>query len=157
VNSEVLAEVTGRAGAVIMGRKMFYPTSGDWQETPRGQWGDDPPFHAPVYVLTHHNHRPVEMEGGTTFYFVTDGIESALARARDAAGDKDVQIAGGASVLQQCIRAGLLDEIQIHISPLFLGAGSPLFANLAEAPRKPIPDRAIHSENVTHVRYRFDL
>ena len=155
VDSDVLDENAGRADAAIMGRKMFYPTAGNWQEPPQGQWGDEPPFHTPVYVLTHYAHEPVEKEGGTTFHFVTDGIESALEQARTVAGETDIQISGGAEVIQEFIRAGLLDELKVHIVPIFLGQGVLLLSNLGESPRTLVPDRALHSDAVTHVRYRF--
>ena len=108
-------------GAHIMGRKMFGPVRGGWgDEDWRGWWGDNPPYHAPVFVLTHHAREPVEMEGGTTFHFVTDGIETALVHAKEAAGEKDVAIAGGASTLQQYLRVGLVDEMEIHVVPMLL-------------------------------------
>jgi dihydrofolate reductase len=121
-----------RIGAVIMGRRMFSGGSGPWESDPRadGWWGDDPPFHVPVFILTHHEREPVEKEGGTTFNFVTDGIESALEQARAAAGDKDVQIAGGADVDQQYLRAGLVDDVTVHIAPVLLGGGVSLFGDL---------------------------
>ena len=121
-----------RIGAVIMGRRMFSGGSGPWESDPRadGWWGDDPPFHVPVFILTHHEREPVEKEGGTTFTFVTDGIESALEQARAAAGDKDVQISGGADVDQQYLRAGLVDDVTLHIAPVLLGGGISLFGDL---------------------------
>jgi dihydrofolate reductase len=121
-----------RIGAVVMGRRMFSGGSGPWESDPKadGWWGDDPPFHVPVFILTHHEREPVEKEGGTTFNFVTDGIESALEQARAAAGDKDVQIAGGADVDQQYLRAGLVDDVTVHIAPVLLGGGVSLFGDL---------------------------
>jgi dihydrofolate reductase len=122
-------------GATIMGRNMFGPLRGPWSDDPWiGWWGDDPPFHTPVFVLTHHQREPVEMRGGTTFYFVTDGIESALERALEAAGGRDVSLGGGADVAQQYLVAGLVDEMEIHVVPLFLGAGARLFDNLNGGP-----------------------
>jgi dihydrofolate reductase len=122
-------------GATIMGRNMFGPIRGPWGDEPwTGWWGDDPPFHTPVFVLTHHPREPVEMLGGTTFHFVTDGIEAALAAAIDAAGGKDVAIGGGASTVQQYLRAGLVDEFELHVVPMFLGGGSRLFENLDGGP-----------------------
>jgi dihydrofolate reductase len=122
-------------GATIMGRNMFGPLRGPWSDDPWiGWWGDDPPFHTPVFVLTHHQREPVEMRGGTTFYFVTDGIESALERALEAAGGRDVSLGGGADVAQQYLAAGLVDEMEIHVVPLFLGAGARLFDNLNGGP-----------------------
>ena len=108
-----------------MGRKMF-AGDGPWDPEWKGWWGDDPPYHAPVYVLTHHEREPLPMEGGTTFHFVTSGIEDALEQARDAAGDKRVDIAGGASTVQQYLRAGLIDDLYLHIAPVILGAGERL-------------------------------
>jgi dihydrofolate reductase len=110
---------------------MFGPLRGPWGDDSRtGWWGDDPPFHTPVFVLTHHAREPVEMEGGTTFHFVTDGIEAALDRAFDAAGDRDVSLAGGAATAQQYLRARLVDEMEIHVVPLLLGGGARPFENV---------------------------
>jgi dihydrofolate reductase len=122
-------------GATIMGRNMFGPVRGPWgDEAWTGWWGDDPPFHTPVFVLTNHAREPIEMAGGTTFNFVTDGIEVALEQATKAAGGKDVRLGGGASAAQQYLRAGLVDELEIHVVPMFLGAGSRLFENLDGGP-----------------------
>ncbi len=141
---------------MIMGRKMFGPIGGgDWGDGSwTGWWGDDPPYHAPVYVLTHHAREPVEMEGGTTFHFVTDGITSALEQARDAAGDADVQIAGGANTVQQYLAAGLVDEININVSPIFLGAGERLFDNLDGTDLKLEQARVVGAPGATHLQYR---
>ena len=118
-------------GATIMGRNMFGPVRGPWEDDAwSGWWGDDPPFHTPVFVLTHHPREPLEMHGGTIFHFVTDGIESALEHAVEAAGGRDVSLGGGADAAQQYLRSGLIDEMEIHVVPLFLGAGSRLFENL---------------------------
>ncbi len=118
-------------GATIMGRNMFGPVRGPWgDENWTGWWGDDPPFHTPVFVLTHHAREPVEMAGGTTFHFVTEGIESALAQAVGAAGGHDVAIGGGAEAAQQYLRARLVDEMEIHVVPVLLGGGERLFENL---------------------------
>ena len=118
-------------GGTIMGRNMFGPVRGPWGDDPwAGWWGDDPPFHTPVFVLTHHEREPLEMRGGTTFYFVTDGIESALERAVEAAGGRDVSVPGGAEAAQQYLRTGLIDEMEIHVVPMLLGGGSRLFENL---------------------------
>jgi dihydrofolate reductase len=129
IDDEVVAERIGATGAVLMGRRMFSGGEGPWEEDPRadGWWGDEPPFHVPVFVLTHHAREPLAMEGGTTFTFVTEGFDSALEQARSAAGDRDVSIAGGATVAQQYLQAGLLDEIQIHLAPVVLGGGVRLF------------------------------
>ena len=122
-------------GATIMGRNMFGPVRGPWSgHSWRGWWGDDPPFRTPVFVLTHHPLEPLEMDGGTTFYFVTDGIEAALERALEAAGGQDVSLAGGAGTAQQFLRAGLIDELEIHVVPLLLGGGTRLFDNLDGGP-----------------------
>src|SRR4051795_8864024 len=110
-----------------MGRNMFGPPPGVSDGNWTGWWGDDPPFHVPVFVLTHHTREPLEMDGGTTFTFVTDGIESALEQARAAAGDRDVSVAGGASVSAQYLAAGLVDEVHLHVAPVLLGAGELLF------------------------------
>jgi dihydrofolate reductase len=122
-------------GATIMGRNMFGPVRGPWgDETWTGWWGDDPPFHTPVFVLTHHPREPVEMAGGTTFHFVTDGIEAALTQAFDAAGGLDVSIGGGADAAQQYLRARLVDEMEIHVVPMLLGGGLRLFEHLDGEP-----------------------
>jgi dihydrofolate reductase len=118
-------------GATIMGRNMFGPVRGVWEdETWMGWWGDDPPFHTPVFVLTHHRRDPVAMQGGTTFHFVTDGIEAALERAMEAANGRDVAIGGGAETAQQYLRARLVDEMVVHVVPALLGGGSRLFDNV---------------------------
>jgi dihydrofolate reductase len=141
-------------GAHIMGRNMFGPVRGEWgDEDWRGWWGDDPPYHAPVFVITHHAREPVEMEGGTTFHFVTDGIEAALARAKEAAGEKDVAIAGGASTLQQYLGAGLVDEMELHVVPLLLGAGGRLFENLDGGPAGFECVELVSSPAVAHYSY----
>jgi dihydrofolate reductase len=136
-DNDVLEESFKRNGAIIMGRRMFSGGAGPWEDDPGadGWWGGDPPFHVPVFVLTHHPRETVTKQGGTTFTFVTDGIESALERARAAAGDKDVGLAGGANVAQQYLRAGLLDELQIHLLPLLLGDGVRLFEGHLESQR----------------------
>lgn len=119
------------AGAWIMGRNMFGPIRDRWPDQGwRGWWGDNPPFHTPVFVLTHHAREPIEMEGGTIFHFVTDGIDAALARAREAAGDKEVRIGGGVATIREYLTAGLIDEVHLAIAPLFLGKGESLFAGI---------------------------
>lgn len=118
-------------GAWIMGRNMFGPVRGAWpDETWRGWWGDNPPYHVPVFVLTHHPRASFTMEGGTTFHFVTDGIDAALERAREAAGERDIRVGGGASVIRQYLQAGLLDELHLAVSPVLLGRGESLFDGL---------------------------
>jgi dihydrofolate reductase len=135
-----------------MGRRMFGGGDGAWDESWTGWWGEDPPFHVPVYVLTHHPREPLEMQRGTTFHFVTDGIESALEQARAAAGKRDVAIAGGASAIQQYLAAGLLDELYLHIVPVVLGAGERLLENAGDPELEPV--EVIASPAVTHVKYR---
>jgi dihydrofolate reductase len=140
------------ARAYIMGRNMFGPVRGEWDRQWKGWWGDDPPFHAPVFVLTHHPRDLQPMDGGTTYHFVTDGIESALAQAREAAGDGDVSIEGGASTINQYLAAGLIDELRLHSVPLTLGAGSRLFDGVPPLNLEQVDSRAASS--VTHVTYR---
>jgi dihydrofolate reductase len=156
VDSDVIEEALAATGAVVMGRRMFSGGSGRWEDDPvaNGWWGDDPPFKVPVFVLTHHAREPVQKEGGTSFTFVTDGIEAAVAQARAAAGEKDVAVAGGATVAQQCLAAGLLDEIQIHLAPVLLGGGARLFDELGPEPAELELTRVIDSPGVTHLRYR---
>jgi dihydrofolate reductase len=138
-----------------MGRNMFGGLPGPWKgDEWKGWWGDEPPFRHPVFVITHHAREPLEMEGGTTFYFVTDGIESALEQARDAAGDEDVGLGGGANVAQQYLAAGLIDEMELHIVPQLLGGGARLFDNLDGAAVKLEPVRTIEGPGVTHIKYR---
>jgi dihydrofolate reductase len=159
VDSEVVEESLRNTGATIMGRRMFSGGEGPWENDPNADawWGDDPPFHHPVFVLTHHAREPVTKQGGTTFTFVTDGIESALEQARAAAGDRNVAIAGGANVAQQYLEAGLLDEVQIHVAPVLLGDGVRLFENhLGPKWREVESTRVIESPMVTHLRYRVN-
>jgi dihydrofolate reductase len=154
-SSAVVEEGVKRAGAVVMGRRMFSNGEGRWEDDPKadGWWGDNPPFHAPVFVLTHHAREPLQKEGGTTFTFVTDGIESAIEQARAAVGERDIQIAGGASAIQQVLAAGLLDEIQVNLAPVLLGGGTPLFGPGAEGAGFE-RDRVVDAPGVTHLRYR---
>ncbi len=137
--------------AVIMGRNMFGPVRGEWDRPWNGWWGDDPVFHAPVFVLTHHAREPQPMEGGTTYHFVTSGIESALAQARDAAGGGDVSILGGADTINQYLAAGLIDELRLHVVPLTLGAGARLFEGVPPLALEQVKSRA--SKSVTHLTY----
>jgi dihydrofolate reductase len=156
-DSDVIRESQDATGAVVMGRHMFSGGAGPWSDDPNadGWWGDDPPFHVPVFVLTHHPRETVAMQGGTTFSFVTDGIEAALAQAREAAGEKDVLVAGGADVVQQVLNAGLLDELQVHVVPLLLGGGVRLFDRV-DAVGELETTRVIESLSVTHLRYRVN-
>ncbi|HLV04768.1 MAG TPA: dihydrofolate reductase family protein [Actinomycetaceae bacterium] len=140
------------ARAFIMGRNMFGPVRGEWDEEWRGWWGEDPPYHAPVFVLTHYPHEPVKMEGGTTFHFVTDGITAAIEQARAAAGDGDVAVAGGAGTINQYLAAGFIDELRLHIAPIVLGAGERLFADVGDLELVPVSSRT--TPLVTHVTYR---
>jgi dihydrofolate reductase len=151
-DSDVAAGFGEGVGAYIMGRKMFGGGEGAWDESWKGWWGDDPPYHVPVFVLTHHEREPLEMEGGTTFHFVTDGIESALEQARAAAGERDVHVIGGANAIQQYLAAGLLDELFLHIAPVLLGAGERLLENVGDPKLEPV--EVIGSPRATHVRYR---
>lgn len=145
-DDDLMDEAFERTGAYVMGRRMF--AHGE------GPWGDDPPFHGPVFVLTHEAREPLTKKGGTTFTFVTDGIERALERARAAEGDKDVSIAGGANVIQQYLKAALLDEIQIHLVPVLIGDGVRLFERLGTEPLELEPTRVIEGLGVTHLRFR---
>ncbi|MPV35828.1 dihydrofolate reductase family protein [Georgenia subflava] len=140
------------ARAFVMGRNMFGPVRGEWDREWNGWWGDDPPFHASVFVLTHYPRDPQPMDGGTTFHFVTDGIESALRQARFAAGDGDVSIQGGASTINQYLSAGLIDELRLHIVPLTLGAGTRLFDGVPPLDLEQVASRSATA--VTHVTYR---
>jgi dihydrofolate reductase len=152
---EVIAESVARTGAVVMGRRMFSGGEGPWEDDPKadGWWGDEPPFRGPVFVLTHHARDPVPKQGGTTFTFVTEGVERAVEQAREAAGGKDVLVAGGAAVAQQALAAGLLDELELHVAPVLLGGGTPLFEGVDSSIRLERV-RVVDSPNVTHLRYR---
>jgi dihydrofolate reductase len=151
-STDVITESLERTGATIMGRGMFGGGEGPWGEDPwEGWWGDEPPFGHPVFVLTNHEREPLT-KGATTFTFVTEGIESALERAREAAGEKDVLVAGGGNVGQQYIAAGLLDELQIHLVPVLLGDGVRLFDQLGGLELELT--RVVDSPAVTHLRYR---
>lgn len=155
-SDDAFRERMANIGAVIMGRNMFGGGPGPWNEESswNGWWGVNPPYHVPVYVLTHHPRAPLEMQGGTTFYFVTDGIESALQLARAAAGDKDIVIAGGANAIQQALRAGAVDELELHLVPIVLGGGERLLDNLAGSGPKLEQIRAVPGTGVTHLKYR---
>ena len=155
-DDEIVAETVRGIGAVVMGRKMFSGGQGPWESDPNADawWGDDPPFHVPVFVLTRHEREPLVKQGGTTFTFVTDGTESALEQAREAAGDQDISLAGGATVAQQYLAAGLLDELQIHLVPVVLGGGVRLFDGAVPAPVELEAERVVASPAVTHLRFR---
>jgi dihydrofolate reductase len=144
-------DILAGAGATVMGRNMFGGGPGPWDESWRGWWGESPPYHHPVFVLTHHAREPLSMEGGTTFHFVTDGIESALEQARAAAGDRNVSLGGGASVAQQYLAAGLLDEVVVSIVPIVLGGGARLFDNLGDVKLEQV--ESVAAPGVTHIRY----
>ena len=155
-SSEVMREGLAKTGAVVMGRRMFSGGEGPWEDDSNadGWWGDDPPFHVPVFVLTHHARESVPKQGGTTFTFVTDGIESAIEQARAAAGDQDVAIGGGASVAQQALSAGLLDEVQVNLVPVLLGGGTRLFEDLQGADVRLERVRVVEAPGVIHLRHR---
>src|SRR5688500_6894958 len=153
-NSPIVREAFANVGAEIMGRGKFGPPSrGEWGDEPwQGWWGEDPPFHKPVFVLTHHEREPLTLSD-TTFTFVTDGIESALQRARQAAGDKDVFIGGGADTINQFLAAGLVDELELHVVPVVLGGGARLFAGVG--PDLKLEEvRTIEAPGVVHLKYR---
>ncbi|HEV8575251.1 MAG TPA: dihydrofolate reductase family protein [Dehalococcoidia bacterium] len=153
-NDDVLRQDVENIGATIMGRNMFGGGPGPWNESWKGWWGDNPPFHTSVFVLTHHAREPLVMQGGTTFFFVTDGIESALQQAKEAAGGKDVSLGGGANVAQQYLAAGLMNEMELHVVPLLLGSGERLLDNLGGSNVKLEPIRTVEGPGVTHLKYR---
>ncbi|MFJ3959015.1 dihydrofolate reductase family protein [Arthrobacter sp. NPDC090010] len=154
VDAEWTRSLLRPRGAYVMGRNMFGPVRGSWDTMPdwKGWWGDEPPYHAPVFVLTHHAHEPIEMDGGTTFHFVTEGFAKALELAREA-GDGDVDIAGGASAVRQAFEAGELDELTLDIAPVVLGGGESIFPAGEAAPRLEIIETGV-SPLATHIRYR---
>ena len=154
-DDDIVKEWLDANGAVVMGRRMFSGGEGPWEDDPNadGWWGDDPPFHVPVFVLTHHPRDTVVKEGGTSFTFVTEGIEAALGQARAAAGGKDVQVGGGAELVQQYLNAGLLDELNIHLVPVLLGNGGIRLLDRLE-PTELELTRVIGSDAITHLRYR---
>lgn len=154
-DNDLVAEWLDSNGAVVMGRRMFSGGEGAWENDPNaeGWWGDDPPFHVPVFILTHHAREPVEKEGGTSYTFVTDGPEAAVELARAAAGGKDVQLGGGASIVQQALKAGLLDELNIHLVPVLLGTGGVRLLDGLD-PAELELTRVNESPHVTHLRYR---
>jgi dihydrofolate reductase len=155
-SARVVEEARENIGAGLMGRNMFGPIGGGpWADDEwTGWWGEDPPYHYPVFVVTHHPRDPVEMKGGTTFHFVTDGIDSALGQARAAADGKDVMLWGGADIARQYLAAGLLDELELHVVPVVLGGGARLFDNLGDAEVRLEQVRVIEAPGVTHLKYR---
>lgn len=152
-DDEIVRRTQERTGAFVMGRRMFSGGEGPWGEDPNasGWWGDEPPFGGPVYVVTHHQREPLTL-GATTFTFV-DGVEEAIRQARDAAGGRDVQVSGGATVAQQALKAGLLDELDIHVAPLLLGAGVRLFEAGSGDVELELAD-VVSSPLATHLTYR---
>lgn len=156
-STPVVEEALANVGATLMGRKMFGGGPGPWSESDPwdGWWGEDPPFHTPVFVLTHHPREPLEKRGGTTFFFATEGISSALAQAKQAAGGNDVALGGGADVAQQYLQAGLIDHLQINLVPVLLGDGTRLFDNLDEPAKIGLEcTGVVDAPGVTHLTYR---
>jgi dihydrofolate reductase len=154
-SARIVEEARENIGAAVMGRNMFGPIGGGpWDDEWTGWWGDDPPYHYPVFVVTHHPRDPVEMKGRTTFHFVTDGTRSALEQAKEAAGGKDVMLWGGGDIVQQYLAEGLLDELELHVVPLLLGDGARLFPNSSGAPVQLEQVRAVEAPGVTHLKYR---
>jgi len=154
-STRIVEESRANIGAAVMGRNMFGPIGGGaWADGWTGWWGDDPPFHYPVFIVTHHPRDPVEMQGGTTFHFVTDGIESALEQAKKAASGKDVMLLGGGQIVQQYLAAGLLDELELHVVPVLLGDGARIFDNLGDTEVQLKQVRAVEAPGVAHLKYR---
>src|SRR5579859_1097650 len=152
VDNDVAAQSFENVGAWILGRNMFGPVRGPWPDDSwKGWWGDSPPYHTPVFVLTHHARSPLAMAGGTTFYFVTDGLESALKQAKEAAQGKDVRVGGGVSVIRQYLVAGQIDEMHLAVSPTLLGEGENLFAGIDLHELGFKVSSAVAGENATHV------
>jgi dihydrofolate reductase len=152
VDNDVAALSFENVGAWILGRNMFGPVRGPWKgDSWKGWWGENPPYHTPVFVLTHHARAPLVMEGGTTFHFVTDGLETALAQAKEAAAGKDIRIGGGVSVIRQCLSAGLIDEMHLAVSLILLGEGENLFSGINFPQLGYAPFRTVRGENATHV------
>jgi dihydrofolate reductase len=155
-DDDIAAEYFHNVGATIMGRRMFGGGDGPWGDNPwNGWWGENPPFHMPVFVLTHHGRKPLEMKGGTTFHFVTEGIHPALQRARDAAQGKDIMLGGGANVCQQYLKAGLIDEMEIHVVPVLLGDGAASSTTRTGPQTDYECVRVVDSLSVTHCKYRL--
>ncbi len=155
INRQVASEMLDGMGATIMGRNMFGPIRGPWGDSDwQGWWGDTPPYHCPVFVLTHYPHDPIELQGGTTFHFVTDGIEAAYAHAVEAAGGAPISIAGGAWCARQAIAAGLVDEIDLQLSPVILGSGERLLDGFEAGALVLEVDRVLEAPGAVHLRYR---
>ncbi len=158
IDDDFAARSFENVGAWIMGRNMFGPIRGPWRDDEwKGWWGSNPPYHVPVFVLTHHARKPIEMDGGTTFHFVTEGIEEALRRARQAAGPKDVRVGGGVETIRQYLRAGLVDEMHLAISPVLLGSGEQLLSGLDLPTLGYRVAEHVASEAATHVILARDL
>lgn len=154
LDDEFASKAMANVGAWILGRNMFGPVRGPWPDNSwKGWWGEEPPYHVPVFVLTHHAREPLEMKGGTTFYFVTGGIHEALERARDAAGEKDVRIGGGAATIRQYLNAGLVDEMHLVFAPVLLGAGESIFAGIDLTSLGFGVRRNTNSERCMHVEF----
>ena len=152
VDNDVASLSFENVGVWILGRNMFGPVGGPWKDDSwKGWWGENPPYHAPVFVLTHHARAPLAMEGGTTFHFVADGLESALTQAKEAAAGKDIRIGGGVSVIRQCLSAGLIDEMHLAVSPVLLGEGENLFSGINFPQLGYAPSHTVRGENATHV------
>ena len=155
IDDDFAARGFSNIGAWILGRNMFGPVRGPWpDENWRGWWGDDPPYHVPVFVLTHHPRKSISMSGGTTFHFVTDGISNALLRARDAAGERDVRVGGGVATIRQFLRARLIDEMHVAVSPMLLGSGENLFSDIDMPSLGYQCVEHAASPNATHVVFR---
>jgi dihydrofolate reductase len=153
-STPVVEAMFDNVGAVLMGRNMFGPIRGEWGDSDwNGWWGENPPYHVPTFVLTHYEREPVEMEGGTTFHFVTEGVERAVELAKQAAAGKDVSVGGGASTIQQLLRAGLLDRLQIDLVPTVLGAGERLLDGLGGIDATFKRTRVVEAPDVTHLFY----
>jgi dihydrofolate reductase len=154
-STAVIEEALANIGATVMGRKMFGGGPGPWGEDPwNGWWGEDPPFHTPVFVLTHHPRAPLQMQGGTTFFFASEGIEQALEQAKQAAGGKDISLGGGACVAQQYLAAGLIDELQLNVVPVLLGDGTRLFEGSPTDAKLEVA-QVLDAPGVTHLKYRI--
>jgi dihydrofolate reductase len=155
-STPIMEEALANTGSVVMGRNMFGPVRGPWGDDPwQGWWGEEPPFHVPVFVLTHHPREPLELKGGNVFHFVTEGVERAVELAREAAGQKDVSVGGGAETIQQCLAAGLLDELVLNQVPILLHGGSRLFDGLGESGVRLEQAGVVEAPEVVHITYRI--